>query len=95
MANLASADSQSTRKSATDWLQKGVVLAMAGKNQEALEAFTKAIELNPKYAEAYNNRVIAYLKLGNYQQAIRDYDKAIKLDPKNAMAYSKSDLMQS
>ena len=68
---------------------------MAGKNQEALEAFTKAIELNPKYAEAYNNRGIAHLKLGNYQQAIRDYDKAIKLDPKNAMAYSKSDLMQS
>ncbi len=47
MANAASADSQSTRKSATDWLQKGVALAMAGKNQEALEAFTQAIELNP------------------------------------------------
>jgi len=73
--------------SATDWFQKGYSLGTAGKNQEAMEAFTKAIELNPKVVEAYFNRGAAYFRLGNYRQAIRDYDRAIELDPKNAWAY--------
>ena len=73
--------------SATDWFQKGYSLGTAGKNQEAMEAFTKAIELNPKVVGAYFNRGAAHFRLGDYRQAIRDYDKAIELDPKYAWAY--------
>ena len=56
----------------------------AGKYQEAIEAYTKAIELDPKYAVAYYGRGLIYVVLGDYRQAIRDYDKAIELDPKDA-----------
>lgn len=54
----------------------------------AIEAYTKAIELKPDYAEAYTVRGAAYGLLGNYQQAINDYNMAIKLDPQYAEAYS-------
>ena len=50
--------------------------------------YDKAIELDPQYARAYNNRGIAYCRKGDYDQAIVDYDKAIKLAPQYATAYN-------
>jgi len=75
------------RLSATDWFEKGFVLGIAGRYKEAIEAYTRAIELNPKYEEAYNNRGGAYPHLGEYRQAIRDFNKAIELKPDNAGAF--------
>ncbi|MBP8984479.1 MAG: tetratricopeptide repeat protein [Syntrophobacterales bacterium] len=72
---------------ATEWFQRGTSLWESEKYDGAIEAFTKAIELNPKYAKAYRNRGITYASLGNYRQAIKELDKAIELDPKNALAY--------
>ena len=48
---------------------------------------TKAIELDPKYVFAYNNRGNAYEKKGEHDLAIADFDKAIEIDPKYAFAY--------
>ena len=53
----------------------------------AMEAYTKAIERNPTYAEAYNNRGNAKHDLGQHEAAIADLDQAIKLDPTYAEAY--------
>lgn len=75
------------RLSATDWFEKGSALLIAGRNQEAKEAYTRAIELNPKYAWAYSDRGVAYLKLGDSRQALKEFNKAIELDPKFAGAY--------
>ena len=61
----------------SDWFEKGYKFGIAGNHKEALNAFNKAIELNPKFALAYGNRGVAYSDLGNYQQAINDYTKAI------------------
>ena len=47
----------------------------------------KAIRLDPSFADAYNNRGIAYDKLGQYERAIQDYDEAIRLDPQYTNAY--------
>ena len=46
-----------------------------------------AIELDPEYAMAYNNRGRAYLNMGQFDQAIADCNKAIELDPNLAIAY--------
>jgi tetratricopeptide (TPR) repeat protein len=40
--------------------------------------FTKAIEINPEYAEAYYNRGISKDDIQDYLGAIADYTKAIK-----------------
>ncbi len=58
-----------------------------GNSRQAIRDYGKAIELDPKDAEAYYGRGCAYANLEDYRQAIRDYDKAIELDPKYAHAY--------
>lgn len=55
---------------------------------EAIVAYTRAIELNPYYADAYSNRGTAKDNLGQYKEAIADYDEAIRLQPDYAIAYS-------
>ena len=56
-------------------------------NEKAIEHYTKAIELKPDYAEAYNNRGNAYLDMNKLDQAVQDYNKAIELEPDLAKAY--------
>ena len=41
--------------------------------------FTKAIELNPKFADAYYNRGFAMSKLNNKNAACQDFSKAREL----------------
>jgi len=65
-----------------------IFLAIKGNEDRAIVDYSKAIELDPKYADAYYNRGIAYKRKGNLDQAIADYSKAIELDPKLATAYN-------
>ena len=55
---------------------------------DAIEAYTSAIALDPNYAAAYNNRGVAYKNKGQNDRAIEDYNKAIALDPNYAAAYN-------
>ncbi|MCX5718008.1 MAG: tetratricopeptide repeat protein [Nitrospirae bacterium] len=73
--------------SAIDWFENGCVLVNSGNPQKAIEAFTKAIKLNPKYEKFYVFRGNAYGEVGNNQYAVRDITKAIKLNPKYVKAY--------
>jgi regulator of sirC expression with transglutaminase-like and TPR domain len=43
----------------------------------------QAIELDPEYTYAFNNRGLAYAKLKQFEKAIQDYDQAIELNPKD------------
>ena len=45
------------------------------------------IRLNPKLAEAYCRRGVAYGQKGSYDKAIADLSEAIRLDPKLTQAY--------
>ena len=72
---------------ATEWFQRGISLWQSDNIGEAIEAFTKAIESDPKYARAYYERGAMYGLLGNNRQAIGDLDRAIELDPRYADAY--------
>ena len=66
----------------------GVLLAIAGDFPNAIGAFSKTIELNPKFVEAFHNRGEIYFRKGNYEAAIEDYNKAIGLDDKVADLFS-------
>ncbi len=48
----------------------------------ALANFNQAIQLDPKLAEAYENRGSVYDSKGDHARAIADYDEALKLNPK-------------
>ena len=45
--------------------------------------YSRAIELDPNDADAYNNRANVKGKLGQHEEAIKDFNKAIELEPGN------------
>ncbi|HEY6626494.1 MAG TPA: tetratricopeptide repeat protein [Ignavibacteriaceae bacterium] len=67
---------------------KGVYYDEQGKFEQAISEYVKAIEVNPNYEVAYNNRGMSYYNQGEYERAISDYTKAIGLNPKYADAYN-------
>ena len=52
-----------------------------------IEDYTKAIELNPNDANAYNERGVLHYAIDKYPEAIADYTKAIEINPKYVFAY--------
>lgn len=56
-------------------------------SQKAIELYSKAIELNSFFGEAYNNRGLLKKKINDQEGALQDYNKAIELDPNDAYVY--------
>ena len=67
---------------------RGNALYLQGDRAKAVEDFTKAIEIDPRDADAYNNRGIAYSSMNNYIPAIEDFNKAIEINPLKAQTYN-------
>ncbi len=53
----------------------------------AVSDFTKAIELDPKYIQAYYSKAICESKLGRPEKALADFNKVTELDPLNKDAF--------
>jgi Flp pilus assembly protein TadD len=68
-------------KEAADAFELGQKAAEAGRHQEAIDHFNRAIALNPDDACAYNNRGVSEEALGRPDQAMTSYDRAITIDP--------------
>jgi len=54
--------------------------------RKAVQAYTRAIQLDPKFLRAYEDRASGYLNLKQYSQAIRDYDTILAFDSENGTA---------
>ena len=63
------------------WHQKAETLYRMGRNKEAIEAYSIAINLLPN-PHSYLNRGVAREALGDYKGAIEDYSQTIQLNPK-------------
>ncbi len=69
---------------------RGIVEMSRNRMAEARLDFNKAIERDPKFAEAYLNRGFARASAGDPSEvkgAIADYSRAIEIDPQFATAY--------
>jgi len=66
---------------------RGIAYSDLGNYRQAIDDCSRAIEINPVFAEAYYNRGNAYINLGNHRQAIEDYSKAIEIKPGYVAAY--------
>lgn len=71
----------------TNRKKKGNDFYTEKKYNAAVEAYTRAIELDRGNALLYNNRAAAFLMLLQYKDALNDTDKAISLDNTLARAY--------
>lgn len=67
---------------------RGDAYSSSGNYRQAIMDYNKAIEINPKDADAYYNIGNAYNALGEYPSAISNYTAAIKLNPQHAQAYN-------
>ncbi len=65
-------------------VSRGIERFDAGKYQEAIDQFTKAIALDPNYADAWQRRAEAYVQLGRPQQAAEDRRHLQGLDPSSS-----------
>jgi len=59
----------------------------AGKNENAIEAARKVIELNPKSEMAVYNLAIMFQKLKRYEEAIATFQQALTIKPDYDVAY--------
>jgi lipoprotein NlpI len=70
------------------YYDSGTAKQAKGDLEGAITDFNRAIELDPKRTNAYNNRGLARAAKGDVEGAIADYNHAIELDPKSAFAYA-------
>ncbi|WP_413440601.1 tetratricopeptide repeat protein [Synechococcus sp. MIT S1220] len=68
-------------QTAIELFNSGLDKAKSGNLKGAITDWTKAIEIDPKYADAYYNRGVVKHDLKDYRGAIADYTKAIKYYP--------------
>jgi hypothetical protein len=65
----------------------GYSLQEQGNLQEAINHYSRAIELNPRYRRAYYNRALSYQTLKDMAHAERDYLEALTIEPDNAKTH--------
>jgi tetratricopeptide (TPR) repeat protein len=66
---------------AQDYIALGNYAYEQGSCDHAIASYTRAIELNPAFAEAYNNRAYVYMVKKDYAAALPDLDRALELRP--------------
>lgn len=65
---------------ARHWAFLGAALGAGGHSEGALEASSKAVELDPQYGLAYYNRALILRNTGRRSRAIKDLKKALEAD---------------
>lgn len=70
-------------QNAKKFLKTGETFAESKSYQDAIENFTKALELEPNNADAFAARAKAYVNITELNKALLDYERASILDPKS------------
>jgi tetratricopeptide (TPR) repeat protein len=62
------------------WTFLGAALGAGEHHKEAIDASTKAVELDPEYGLAYYNRALILRKMGRKRRAAQDLEKSLDAD---------------
>ena len=79
----------------TSLLSRGTSFMNSQEYQKAEDIFTTVIELDPKWAEAWNKRATVLYLMGNYQASQDDIDEVLKLEKRHFGALSGQGLVQT
>jgi hypothetical protein len=86
---MPATEQEEEMKSKESWFYYNIGSAYLQKREfdQAILLFNKSLEINPKYAAAYETRGIIYSRREQFDQAIADFNKALEIDPKYVEAY--------
>ena len=76
------------RRKAIHFVDAGLTHHRAGRIEQALADYGRAVALNPHSAQAYNNLGVALRTRGNPEAALASYRRAVALAPDDAGIYS-------
>src|SRR5579859_7884780 len=79
--------SEADKAQAEIFFAQGKVSYEAFKDEKAIQEFSKAIQLNPRFADAYYSRGLACYDLKEYDKAVEDFNISIELNPKSYQTY--------
>jgi protein O-mannosyl-transferase len=65
----------------------GVLLANAGRTDEAIDHYQQALTLHPDFARAHGNLGNALMVVGRRDEALTHYQKSLQIDPSDAMVH--------
>ena len=82
------------RQDAKAQVEFGIKAAQNELWKEATYRWEKATQLDPSYAEAWNNLAIGYEYQGRFDDAEAAYQRALKLDEKSALIRQNYDLFK-
>ncbi len=74
-------------ESSSYWFIKGLDLYNQEKFNESLQAYNRALELDPTNSEAWNNKGIDEGLLGRYDDALQSFENAVALNESYAEAW--------
>ena len=84
-----------SEESLTELLDKGSMYMSQNQLTSAHNVFSKAIELDPNWAEAWNKRATVLYLMGNYELSQKDIDMVLSLEKRHFGALSGQGLVQS
>jgi len=73
--------------SATYWNSFGLACYESGKYKDAIDAYKRAIKVDPDYTYAHLNLGVAYLKSHMQTNAVQALKRLIRIDPEDAMGH--------
>jgi tetratricopeptide (TPR) repeat protein len=85
-AKLLEAEVMKNQGNTAAWIQLGHVYFDTDQYQKAIDAYLKALELDPTNADVLTDLGIMYRRNGQPQKAIESFDRAVAIDPKHEPA---------
>ena len=73
---------------AAAWSNRGNIRIGMNQLDEAIEDYTRSIELAPDITDPYINRGAAYEAIGEWDAAIADYNRALEIDDRDPAIYN-------
>jgi len=70
-----------------DLVSKGFNLLQEGRGGQGIKCFNKALKIDPRNINVWNNKGVCLLSMGRYQDAIECFEKAIEINPKYMLAW--------
>ena len=81
--NVVATAGAGSEDNATTWNELGLILFKVGAYEDALDAFRKAIQLDPTFGYLYSNLGQVLVSQGRLRDALENYEKSIPMIPAN------------